>query len=81
LEAHHVPEPSYRVLTYRDGQPVIAEDVESEVAARVRFTSAVDLCRTRDDAHGHRVELWQGSSLLDAWPSPVGKSHGVEEQQ
>ncbi|WP_289016071.1 hypothetical protein [uncultured Methylobacterium sp.] len=57
----------FRVLTFRDGQQVVSESVETEVAARTRFASAVDLCRTRDDTHGHQVELWKGSRLLAEW--------------
>lgn len=64
--------PPFRVLTYREGQEIIAEDVETDVAARIRFVSAVDLCKTRDDAHSHRVELHAGPDLLDAWPSTAG---------
>jgi hypothetical protein len=60
--------PPYRVSTFRDGQQVISEDVETEVAAKVRFASAVDLCRSRDDAHSHRVELRSGDDVLDTWP-------------
>lgn len=67
MEASDLKHPSYRVLTFRDGQQVIAEDVETEVAARTRFASAVDLCKTRDDAHAHHVELHAGSGMLDRW--------------
>ncbi|GEP07626.1 hypothetical protein [Methylobacterium oxalidis] len=74
MEADDLQHPSFRVLTYRDGQEVISETVASEAAARIRFTSAVDLCRTRDGAHSHRVELWQGSSLLDDWPQADGSA-------
>lgn len=68
MEADDPKDPSFRILTYRDGQCVITEPVESDVAARTRFTSAVDLCRTRDNAHSHSVELWDGQALLDVWP-------------
>ncbi|ACL63234.1 hypothetical protein [Methylobacterium nodulans] len=67
MEADDLKSPSFRILTYRDGQDVITETVETPEAARIRFASAVDLCRTRDDAHAHRVELWQGAQLLDTW--------------
>jgi hypothetical protein len=67
MEADDLQPPRFRVLTYRDDQEVISETVETEIAARTRFASAVDLCRTRDDAHAHRVELRDGSSLLDSW--------------
>lgn len=63
--------PPFRVLTYRDGHEVIAEDVETEIAARTRFASAIDLCKTRDDAHSHRVELCAGADVLDTWPVAV----------
>ncbi|GJE48702.1 hypothetical protein GOFOIKOB_1734 [Methylobacterium tardum] len=69
MEANDLKQPPFRVLTFRDGQQVIAEDVETEVAARTRFASAVDLCKTRDDAHGHHVELHAGSEVLDRWSS------------
>ncbi len=68
MEASDLKHPPFRVLTFRDGQQVIAEDVETEVAARTRFASAVDLCETRDDAHAHHVELHAGSTMLDRWP-------------
>lgn len=74
MEADDLQHPSFRVLTYRDGQEVISETVASEVAARTRFASAVDLCRTRDGAHSHRVEFWQGSGLLDKWPHADGSA-------
>jgi hypothetical protein len=70
MEASDLKHPPYRVLTFRDGQQVIAEDVETEVAARTRFASAVDLCKTRDDAHTHHVELHAESEILQRWPSP-----------
>jgi hypothetical protein len=73
VEADNLQGASFRVLTYRDGQQVICESVETEVAARTRFASAIDLCRTRDDAHTHRVELWQEHSLLEAWPKDTGE--------
>ena len=62
--------PPYRVITFRDAQEVIAEDVETEVAARTRFASAIDLCKTRDGAHGHRVELQSGGRTIATWPQP-----------
>ncbi len=73
MEADDLQGASYRVLTYRDGQQVICESVETEVAARTRFASAIDLCRTRDDDHPHRVELWQEHSLLEAWPEQMSE--------
>ncbi|MGH1572399.1 hypothetical protein ACRAWG_19080 [Methylobacterium sp. P31] len=69
MEASDLKNPPFRVLTFRDGQQVTAEDVETEVAARIRFASAIDICKTRDDAHAHHVELHAGSGLLDRWPS------------
>jgi hypothetical protein len=69
VEANDLKHPLFRVLTFRDGQQVIAEDVKTEVAARTRFASAVDLCKTRDDAHGHHVELHAGSEVLERWSS------------
>ena len=67
MEADDLQNALFRVLTYRDGHQVICESVETDLAARTRFASAVDLCSTRDDAHAHRVELWQGQGLLDVW--------------
>ena len=69
MEASDLKHPPFRVLTFRDGQQVIAEDVETEVAAWTRFTSAIDLCKTRDNAHAHHVELHGGSDMLDRWSS------------
>lgn len=69
MEADGLKHPPFRGLTFRDGQQIIAEDVETEVAARTRFASAVDLCKTRDDAHGHQVELHAETEVLDRWPS------------
>lgn len=60
--------PPFRILTFRDGQEVIAEDVETEVAARTRFASAVDLCKASERAHTYRVELRAGSDIVDTWP-------------
>lgn len=71
MEANDLTHPPFRVLTYRDGREIIAEDVRTEVAARTRFASAIDLCRTRDDAHAHRVELRAGGDTLEIWP-PAG---------
>ncbi|AWN37208.1 hypothetical protein [Methylobacterium radiodurans] len=68
MEADDLRGASFRVLTYRDGRQVICESVETEVAARTRFASAIDLCRARDDDHAHRVELWPEHSLLEARP-------------
>ncbi|WP_018261449.1 hypothetical protein [Methylobacterium sp. WSM2598] len=67
MEADTLKNPPFRVLTYRDGQDVIIETVQTPEAAQIRFASAVDLCRTRDDAHTHRVELWHGQELLEMW--------------
>jgi hypothetical protein len=69
MEANGLKHPPFRVLTFRDGQQMIAEDVETEVAARTRFASAVDLPKTRDDAHGHQVELHAGTEVLHRRPS------------
>lgn len=62
--------PPFRVVTFRDSQEVLSEDVETEVAARTRFASAVDLCKTRDNAHSHRVELRAGGDVVAAWLTP-----------
>lgn len=67
MEADDLQKPRFRIRTFRAGQVVISESVETEIAARTRFASAVDLCRTRDDAHDHRVELHSGTELLEAW--------------
>lgn len=69
MEASDLKQPPFRVLTFREGQQVIAEDVASEVAARSRFASAVDLYKTRDVAHAHQVELHAGPNLLDRGPN------------
>ena len=69
MEASDLNHPSFRVLTFRDGQQVIAEDVETEIAARTRFASAIDLCKTRDDNHDHRVELHDKTGVVEKWPS------------
>lgn len=61
--------PPFRVLTFRDNQEVISEDVETEIAAQTRFASAIDLCKTRDDAHSHRVELCAGGDVVATWPT------------
>lgn len=61
--------PPFRVTTFRDDRAVISEDVETEVAAQTRFASAIDLCRTRDDAHSHRVELRGGDDVIAVWPT------------
>lgn len=71
MEADNLKIPPFRVLTFRDGREVIAETVETPEAARMRFKSAVDLCRTRDDAHAHRVELWRGEQLLETWTAEL----------
>ncbi|MHC2104117.1 hypothetical protein [Methylobacterium sp. CM6246] len=68
MEVSDMKNPPFCVFTYRDGQQVLAEDVETDIAARTRFASAIDLCKTRDDAHAHRVEMRAGSDLLDSWP-------------
>jgi len=70
MEAEDLQHPPFQILTYRDGQQIIVETVATEVAAQTRFASAVDLCRTRDDAHAHRVELRKSGQVLSAWPSP-----------
>ncbi|MCJ2018337.1 hypothetical protein MKK84_13005 [Methylobacterium sp. E-065] len=61
--------PPFRVLTFRDNQEVISEDLETEIAAQTRFASAIDLCKTRDDAHSHRVELRAGGDVVATWPT------------
>ncbi|SFM37739.1 hypothetical protein [Methylobacterium pseudosasicola] len=60
--------PPFRVVTFRDDQEVFSEDVETAVAARTRFASAIDLCRSRDAAHAHRVELRSGGETIETWP-------------
>jgi bacterioferritin (cytochrome b1) len=60
--------PPFRVITSRDGHEVISEDVETEIAARTRFASAIDLCKTRDDAHSHRVTLQSAGATIAVWP-------------
>ncbi|WP_244019058.1 hypothetical protein [Methylobacterium sp. J-048] len=60
--------PPFRVITFRDEQEVISEDVETEIAARTRFASAIDLCTSRDEAHAHRVELQSGGETVATWP-------------
>ena len=68
MEVSDLKNPPFVVLTYRDGHVVVEEDAATEVAARLRFASAVDLCETRDDAHAHRVELRSGEAVIDTWP-------------
>ena len=69
MEVSDMKNPPFCVFTYRDGQQVLAEDVETDIAARTRFASAIDLCRARNDGHAHRVELRAGPDLLDSWRS------------
>jgi bacterioferritin (cytochrome b1) len=72
MEASNLKQrPPFRVITFRDDQEVISEDVETEVAARTRFASAIDLCKTRDSAHAHRVVLQSGGETIAAWPQSV----------
>jgi len=68
MEVSDLKNPPFVVLTYRDGHVVVEEDAATEVAARLRFASAVDLCETRDDAHAHRVELRSDKAVIDTWP-------------
>jgi hypothetical protein len=77
MEADDLKSPPFRVLTYRDGQEVITETVETPEAARMRFASAVDLCQTRDDVHTHRVELWRGQELLETWTAEPEDGSGT----
>ncbi|WP_342154340.1 hypothetical protein [Methylorubrum sp. SB2] len=76
--------PPFQVTTYRDGQAVIIETLDTEIAARTRFASAVDLCRTLDQAHVHSVELRANTAhLIDSWTSvtpDVAERVGAEEQ-
>ena len=60
--------PPFVVFTFRDEHLVVEEDAETEVAARIRFASAIDRCETRDDPHAHRVELRAGADVIDTWP-------------
>ena len=55
MEAADLQDVLFRVLTYRDAQQVISESVETAVAARTRFASAIDLCRTRRLIGPHTV--------------------------
>ncbi|MDP4023584.1 hypothetical protein Q8W71_13175 [Methylobacterium sp. NEAU 140] len=71
MEASGLKPPPFRVITFRDAHAVNAEDVETEAASRIRFASAIDLCRSRDDAHAHRVELRAGDAVIDTWPRRV----------
>ena len=76
--------PPFQVTTFRDGQAVIIETLETEVAARTRFSSAVEQCSALDNAHAHKVELRAGAAnLLDSWASvgpDVPERVGAEEQ-
>lgn len=74
MEADDLQKPRFCIRTFRAGQVVISESVETEIAARTRFASAVDLCRSRDDAHHHRVELHWGTGLLETWSTA---NHGA----
>ncbi len=69
MEVSDMKNPPFCVFTFRDGHVVVEEDAETEVAARIRFASAIDLCKTRDDAHVHRVELRSGGDVVDIWPT------------
>ena len=69
MEANDLKPPPFRIVTFRDGQEIIAEDIETEVAARVRFASAIDLCKSCGDEHTHHVELRSGGETIEAWPS------------
>lgn len=62
----------FRVLVFRNGQGIVTETFERLEAARIRFACAIDLCRARHDMHSHRVELWLGHGLLNAWPGRPG---------
>jgi len=77
-------EPPFQVTTYRDGEAVIIETLDTEIAARTRFASAVDLCRTLDQTHTHSVELRANTAhLLDSWTSVtlnVPEGVGTKEQ-
>lgn len=62
--------PPFQVTTFRDGQAVIIETMDTETMARTRFASAVDLCSTYGSASLHKVELRAGATtLMDAWAS------------
>lgn len=60
--------PPFVAFTFREGHLVVEEDAETEVAARMRFASSIDLCETRDDPDAHRVELRAGADIIDTWP-------------
>ncbi|GEP03691.1 hypothetical protein MOX02_17290 [Methylobacterium oxalidis] len=66
MEQDDLRPPPYQVTTDRDGEPVIVGTVATELAARARFESAVELCKTRDDAHSHRVVPQHGPGQLRA---------------
>lgn len=69
MEVSDMKNPPFGVFTFRDGHVVVEEDAETEVAARIRFASAIDMCKTRNDAHAHRVELRSGEDVVDMWPT------------
>lgn len=68
MEVSDMKNPPFVVFTFREGHLVVEEDAATEVAARMRFASAVDLCETRDDLDAHRVELRAGADIIDTWP-------------
>lgn len=76
--------PPFQVTTYRDGEAVIIETLDTKIAARRRFASAVDLCRALDQTHTHSVELRANTAhLIDCWTSVtlnVAERVGTEEQ-
>ena len=68
MEVSDMKNPPFVVFTFREGHLVVEEDAETEVAARMRFASAIDLCKTRGDPQAHRVELRSGDDVIDTWP-------------
>lgn len=72
MEVSDMKNPPFVVRTFRDGHVVVEEDAETEVAARIRFASAIDLGGSRNDAHAHSVELRSGEDVIDAWPKAQG---------
>lgn len=70
MKAKTVCQPPFQVTTFREGQAVIIETLDTEIAARTRFTSAVDLCTALDNGHVHKIELRAGAvDLMDTWSS------------
>lgn len=70
MEADDLCTPHFQVTTYRDGQAVIIETLDTEIAAKTRFASAIDLCKSIDGTPNYKVELrGRAAQILDIWPS------------